>query len=104
MHCHGRKPWILAEQADRVAQIMDRSLEDGLQAGVADLFYDARGRAVLGAGNPVRFVRREALIDTAGFHGVVEGPDLLVEVGLGASRIAKSLIETFQVHNSSAST
>lgn len=93
-----------ATAANRVAQIVNRGLEDGLQAGVADLFYDARWRAVLGAGNAVSFVRREALIDTAGFHGVVEGPDLLVEVGPGASRVAKSLKETLQVHDSSAST
>jgi hypothetical protein len=75
---------------------VEHGLEDGLQAGVADFFYHARGRAVLGAGHAVSFVRREALIDTAGVNGVVVRPDLLVEVGFGASRVAKSLIERFR--------
>jgi hypothetical protein len=83
---------------------VDDVLEDGLHPGVADLFHRARGRAIPGASDAVSFVRREALIDTAVFHGVVEGPDLLVEVGLSASRVAKPLKETLQVHDSSAST
>ena len=80
----GREAGVLAEDAEGVAQVLQRGFEERAGAGLADTLLDAAGIVEGKAGRAAGFVGSQTLADAALLDGVVIGADFFVEVGFDA--------------------